>query len=51
MKGQPKTWVTHFRVVILKTKRKNWKPRKNLFMKKFNQMKKFYVHEIAAANL
>ena len=40
-----------FEIVILNTKWKDWKSRKNLCTKNFTYTKKFYVHEIAAVNL
>ena len=40
-----------FEIVILSTKWKDHKSRKNLHTKNFRYAKKFYVHEIAALNL
>ena len=40
-----------FEIVILNTKWKDCKSRKNLRMRKFTYTKKFYVHKIAAVNL
>ena len=52
MKERPrKCKLRTFEIVILNTKWKDCKSRKNLCTKNFKYMKKFYVHEIAAVNL
>ena len=52
MKEQPRTYKLRiFKIVILDTKWKDIKSRKNLCTKNFAYTKKFYVHEIAVVNL
>ena len=51
MKGHPRTYVTHFRIVIVNTKSKDCKSRKNLCTENFTYTRKFYVHEVPAVDL